>query len=146
MLFLDPYGMQVDWTTIQAIARTRAIDLWYLVPAGIGIGRLIPRSGNVDARWAERLDRMLGERGWQRRFLRERHLRSLFGESVQIKTKHTTIDQILCSAEMEAAATDFRQLHERSLPRRDSRQVYCASVERDEKRIMAHLSDIDQTS
>ena len=28
VLFLDPYGMQVEWTTIEAIARTGAIDLW----------------------------------------------------------------------------------------------------------------------
>jgi three-Cys-motif partner protein len=36
VLFLDPYGMQVDWSTIQAIARTKAIDLWVLFPLGIG--------------------------------------------------------------------------------------------------------------
>ena len=26
--FLDPYGMQVEWRTIEAIAGTKAIDLW----------------------------------------------------------------------------------------------------------------------
>jgi hypothetical protein len=35
VLFLDPYGMQVDWTTIEAIARTKAIDLRVLFPLGI---------------------------------------------------------------------------------------------------------------
>jgi len=30
VVFLDPYGMQVDWTTIEAIAATKAIDLWSL--------------------------------------------------------------------------------------------------------------------
>ena len=27
VLFLDPYGMQVDWATVEAIAQTKAIDL-----------------------------------------------------------------------------------------------------------------------
>lgn len=27
VVFLDPYGMQVEWRTIEAIARTKAIDL-----------------------------------------------------------------------------------------------------------------------
>ncbi len=40
VLFLDPYGMQVDWATIKAIANTKAINLWYLFPLGIGVNRL----------------------------------------------------------------------------------------------------------
>lgn len=34
VLFLDPYGMQVEWQTIEAIARTKGIDLWLLFPLG----------------------------------------------------------------------------------------------------------------
>jgi three-Cys-motif partner protein len=30
VMFLDPYGMQVDWSLIEAIANTRAVDLWIL--------------------------------------------------------------------------------------------------------------------
>jgi three-Cys-motif partner protein len=30
VLFLDPYGMEVEWETIEAIARTKAIDMWLL--------------------------------------------------------------------------------------------------------------------
>ena len=36
VLFLDPFGMQVTWETIKAIARTEAIDLWLLFPLGTG--------------------------------------------------------------------------------------------------------------
>lgn len=32
VLFLDPFGMHVEWTTLQAIAKTGAIDVWYLFP------------------------------------------------------------------------------------------------------------------
>jgi three-Cys-motif partner protein len=37
VVFLDPYGMQVDWSTIEALAATKAIDLWYLFPLGVGM-------------------------------------------------------------------------------------------------------------
>jgi len=43
VLFLDPYGMQVNWETIKAIANTEAIDLWYLFPFGIGVNRLLKK-------------------------------------------------------------------------------------------------------
>ena len=40
VLFVDPYGMQMEWQTIEAIASTQAIDLWLLFPLGIGVTRL----------------------------------------------------------------------------------------------------------
>src|SRR5262245_38846290 len=56
VVFLDPYGMQVEWTTIQALARTKAIDLWYLFPLGVGVARLLRRDGDIDESWQNRLD------------------------------------------------------------------------------------------
>jgi len=29
VMFLDPYGMSVDWRTLEAIRKTEAIDVWY---------------------------------------------------------------------------------------------------------------------
>jgi three-Cys-motif partner protein len=46
VLLLDPYGMQVDWQTIEAVSQTKAIDLWLLFPLGIGVNRLLKRSGD----------------------------------------------------------------------------------------------------
>ena len=34
VLFLDPYGMQVEWSTIEAVAKTEAIDMW--LPLSLG--------------------------------------------------------------------------------------------------------------
>ena len=41
VLFLDPYGMEVEWDTMVAIAKTQAIDLWILFPLGIAVNRLL---------------------------------------------------------------------------------------------------------
>lgn len=62
VLFLDPYGMQVEWKTIEAVAKTKAIDLWVLFPLGIGVNRLLTKSGDIPASWRQRLDLLLGTR------------------------------------------------------------------------------------
>ena len=41
VLFLDPFGMEVTWETIAAIAKTKAIDLWILFPVGVHCGTKI---------------------------------------------------------------------------------------------------------
>lgn len=36
VVFLDPHGMQVEWSTIEVLSSTEGVDLWYLIPAGDG--------------------------------------------------------------------------------------------------------------
>lgn len=64
VMFLDPYGMQVDWQTVEAVAKTHAIDLWLLVPLGIGMNRILTRSGDIPSEWRTALDRFLGTPDW----------------------------------------------------------------------------------
>lgn len=81
VMFLDPYGMQVEWKTIEAIARTHAIDLWLLFPLGIGVSRLLPRSGKMPDAWRARLDTLLGTTDWYDAFYRVERTPSLFGDT-----------------------------------------------------------------
>ncbi|MDO9567604.1 MAG: three-Cys-motif partner protein TcmP [Candidatus Desulfaltia sp.] len=72
VLFLDPYGMQVNWETIKAIADTEAIDLWYLFPLGIGVNRLLKKdAGKMPASWEAKLDSILGTNEWKEAFYNE---------------------------------------------------------------------------
>jgi len=68
VLFLDPYGMQVEWKTLEAVAGTGAIDLWLLFPLGIGVNRLLTRSGQMPKSWRRRLDLLLGTTDWYEKF------------------------------------------------------------------------------
>lgn len=63
LVFLDPFGMQVEWETIKAIARTQAIDLWILFPIG-AVNRLLRRDGEIHAPNRYRLDLFFGESDW----------------------------------------------------------------------------------
>lgn len=90
VLFLDPYGMQVEWTTIEAIASTRAIDLWLLFPLGIGVNRLLTRSGDIPKGWRRRLDLLLGTDDWYDQLYEVETNPTLFGSDEERVVKATT--------------------------------------------------------
>jgi len=89
VLFLDPYGMQVEWRTIEAVARTKAIDMWLLFPLGMGVNRLLTKSGEIPEGWKRRLTLLLGTEDWYDDFYRTESEPTLFGDSDQV-VKATT--------------------------------------------------------
>ncbi len=68
VLFLDPFGMQVSWQTLEAVAHTKSIDLWLLFPLGVAISRLLRRDGLIDEALCQRLDFVFGDRSWREAF------------------------------------------------------------------------------
>lgn len=85
VMFLDPYGMQVEWATIEAIAQTKAIDLWLLVPLGQAIMRLLKKDGNLNQTIIDRLNKFFGEDSWYERFYRVHKEHTLLGSETRIE-------------------------------------------------------------
>ena len=84
VLFLDPFGMQVDWTTLDAVAQTQAIDVWILFPLGIGVNRLLPRNGKIPDGWRMRLNRVFGTTDWYDAFYQPTRTRGLFDAELRM--------------------------------------------------------------
>ena len=80
VVFLDPYGMQVEWRLLEAIAATKAIDLWLLVPIGMGANRLMTQQDLPPQEWQDRLTSFFGRDEWQERFYKPVAQPDLFGE------------------------------------------------------------------
>lgn len=59
--FLDPFSTQVDFTTLQALAATKQIDVWYLFNVGAAARLLANKMSIADVNRAT-LDRMLSPR------------------------------------------------------------------------------------
>jgi three-Cys-motif partner protein len=78
VVFLDPFAMSVPWSTVEAIAATKAIDLWYLFPCG-AFNRLLTRKGKPPAKWSEALTRICGTTEWESRFYQQSQQEDLFG-------------------------------------------------------------------
>jgi three-Cys-motif partner protein len=93
LVFLDPYGMQVDWTTVQAIAATEKIDLLVLVPLGQAINRVLTTKGQPPEQWAGALTRFFGDDGWRNHFYTSREVTTLFGAE-ESEIKDTDFDGI----------------------------------------------------
>jgi three-Cys-motif partner protein len=81
IVFLDPYGLQMTWGTLAAIARTGALDVWVLFPSGMGLNRLLTKSGDIPQEWQDTLDRCLGMKKWREAFYRNVEEADLFSES-----------------------------------------------------------------
>lgn len=67
VVFLDPFGAAVEWATIQAIAKTKSVDLWILFPYG-AINRMLTRDRKPSPSWSDKLTRIFGTAAWEDAF------------------------------------------------------------------------------
>ena len=121
VMFLDPYGMQVDWSLIEAIAKTRAVDLWILFPLGVAVNRLLKRAELPPKKWAEALTRILGTEEWRDAFYSRQVERTLFGDQ-EVRTKEADFSKI-SRYFVERLKTIFTAVAKNPLPLRNSRNV-----------------------
>jgi len=59
LAYIDPCGMQLEWNSIESLKGLN-IDFWVLVPTGLGVNRLLTKSGDITDAWLKRLEIFLG--------------------------------------------------------------------------------------
>lgn len=59
LAFIDPYGMSLNWSSVEVL-KGLGIDLWILVPTGIGMNRLLKKNGDIREAWLNKLELCLG--------------------------------------------------------------------------------------
>ena len=80
VVFLDPFGNQVDWWTLDALARTQHVDLWYLFPAMLGVYRQIGNEGaKMTPEQIASLNSLFGPHDWKKAFIKTEKSWELFG-------------------------------------------------------------------
>lgn len=89
VVFLDPYGMEVKWTTIEKLAITQKVDLWMLFPSS-GVTRMLPRKGPPNEAWRIRLTELFGDESWLSEFYSEETTRDLLDEYTTYSREVTT--------------------------------------------------------
>ncbi len=94
LVFLDPFGNQVGWGLLSALAKTKHIDLWYLFPAMLGVYRQI---GNVNAKMDDdkiaSLNKLFGENDWRAAFIERQNVDDLFG-TTEVSRKIANVEDI----------------------------------------------------
>ena len=78
ILFLDPYATQTPFSTLQLIANTNALDVWYLFPFG-AVNRLLKNDGHINDEWRTILNSVLGTDRWMEELYKENIQLNLFG-------------------------------------------------------------------
>ena len=84
VIFLDPFGMEVEWETLKLIAATQALDLWYLFPLA-GTARCLPlNAAKLDQSKRSAMTRVLGTSEWYDAFYQSVDSKShdLWGDTV----------------------------------------------------------------
>ena len=76
VVFLDPFGLSVRWQTVERLAATEKVDLWYLVPVD-GMSRQIKDDGTF-LPGASKIDEIWGSAAWRTKAVRRSTLPATF--------------------------------------------------------------------
>lgn len=80
LIFLDPFGMQIDWDSIESLKGTRS-DIWILVPTGVIVNRLLDKKSEL--KFLKKLQSFFGlsEDQIRKEFYETKVEETLFGET-----------------------------------------------------------------
>lgn len=94
LAFIDPCGMQLEWDAIQFL-KNLSIDMWILVPTGMGVSRLLKNDGNISDAWLEKLEVFLGMGRDEIRqfFYKEKEVQTLFGPETVVTKEEKAIEK-----------------------------------------------------
>lgn len=67
VVFIDPFALHLEWETLQAVAKTEALDLWLLFPV-MAVQRMLARDGDLPDSWVSKLNGVFGDPGWRDAF------------------------------------------------------------------------------
>ena len=90
--FIDPYGMAINWDSIASL-KGLGVDLWILVPTGIGMGRMLKNNGEISEGWYTKLEKFLGltKEDVKNHFYKTQEVSTLFGTETIVEKEKNSI-------------------------------------------------------
>lgn len=94
LIFLDPFGMQIDWASIEGLKNSHS-DIWILVPSGVAINRLLDKKKEL--KQIDKLEKFFGlsRSEIEEIFYKTVKRDSLFGEVEATLKIHDPISKII---------------------------------------------------
>lgn len=94
LAYIDPYGMQLNWKSLQTLQK-HSVDVWILVPTGMGVNRLLKKDGNISDAWLSRLESFLGmqKEDILPYFYQEKVIHTLFGEEMKMSKEDNAVEK-----------------------------------------------------
>lgn len=93
LAFLDPCGMQLKWNSLESLDEL-GVDVWILVPLGLGVNRLLKKNGDISEAWMNKLVDFLGisEKEINEYFYIRTGQQTLFNNHNHVMKKSKTIE------------------------------------------------------
>lgn len=94
LAFVDPYGMSVNWKSIEAL-RGLGVDLWILVPTGMGVNRLLKNDFKISEAWLLKLEKFIGLSREEILdfFYKQKSVNTLFGAETMVEKEKDAIEK-----------------------------------------------------
>jgi three-Cys-motif partner protein len=80
VVFLDPFGLQINYETLELLGQTKAVDVWYLVPV-FAMYRQVSGDGQIHPDGGPRVDAALGTTVWRDVAVIEEESTDLFSQA-----------------------------------------------------------------
>lgn len=91
VVFIDPFGLQIRYETLEKLAKTGAVDLWYLVPV-FAMYRQVRGDGEVLEDGGKSVDEALGTTEWREVVAKqEKGQIGLFGDSEEVSKRAVNV-------------------------------------------------------
>ena len=131
VVFLDPYAMSVEWSTLQLLAETKRVDVWYLFPRKAVVQQLANDRSGIDEAKRRSLSRIFGTEEWEREFYQPRPVQGrLFEPTDSSSFGRVAAPDEICAYARKRLKTLFCYVSE-PLPLlakgRDLFELYCLS-------------------
>ena len=94
LAYIDPCGMQLNWSSLKALEKL-SVDVWVLIPTGMGVNRLLKKDGNISGAWISKLEIFLGISKDEiiEYFYKEKTIKTLFGEETSTNKEKKAIEK-----------------------------------------------------
>lgn len=94
LAYIDPCGMQLHWNSLQTL-QERSVDVWILVPTGMGVNRLLKNDSNISDALVSKLEVFLGMKKDEilNYFYKETVENTLFGEEKVVLKENQAIEK-----------------------------------------------------
>jgi len=94
LAYIDPCGMQLNWDSLETLQKL-SVDVWILVPTGMGVNRLLKNDSNISDAWVSKLEIFLGmsREDILKYFYKENVNVTLFGEERVVSKEARAIEK-----------------------------------------------------
>ncbi|GET37531.1 three-Cys-motif partner protein TcmP [Microseira wollei] len=124
-VFLDPYGLQVDWETVRKLANTRTCDIFVNFSV-MGVTRLLPRDQRPEGEVLEQLNKVMGSTNWLDQIYQPPRQLSLFPSLEPTLSRETIKAEELASLYAEQLGSLFEYVSKPVLMKNSTNSVLYA--------------------